>query len=131
VSRTLLNYTLGNGWPELGIPATEIRKVFARLAHQGMDFLLKSRGLHSVEMASGHLAWWFGGDLPNARLPFRWGELKGSRVLRGHASTSHRIAASFPQQTSALTPDRYADPALRVGLCMDFLFCPFTWRRRM
>jgi hypothetical protein len=90
ISRTSLNYVLGNGWPELGIPATEIRKVFASLAHQGMDLLLKSRGLHSFEMASGHQAWWFAGDLPDSRLPFRWGELKGSRVLRG-ASTKRKM----------------------------------------
>ena len=107
VSRTSLNYTLGNGWPELGISATEIRKVFARLAHQGMDLLLKSRGLHSFEMASGQQAWWFGGDLPDARLPFRWGELKGSRVLRG-ASTKRKVQWHFGI-TSQLRggPNRY------------------------
>jgi hypothetical protein len=86
LSRASLSYVLGNGWPELGIPATEIRKVFSRLTHQGMDLLLKSRGLQPFEMASGHRAWWFGGDLPDTRLAFRWGDLKGSRVLRGASS---------------------------------------------
>lgn len=94
VSRASLDYTLGNGWPELGIPAVEIRKVFARLAHQGMDLLLKSRGLHCFEMANGKQAWWFGGDMPDSRLPFRWGELKGSRVLRG-ASTKRKVQWHF------------------------------------
>jgi hypothetical protein len=107
MSRASLNYTLGNGWPELGIPATEIRKVFARLAHQGMDLLLKSRGLRAFEMASGHQAWWFGGDLPDARLQFRWGELTGNRVLRG-VSTKRKVQWHFGI-TSQLRggPNRY------------------------
>lgn len=107
VSRTSLSHALGYGWPELGIPATEIRKIFARLTHQGMDLLLKSRGLHCFEMASGHQAWWFGGDLPDTRLPFRWGELKGSRVLRG-ASTKRKVQWHFGI-TSQLRggPNRY------------------------
>ena len=81
--KTSLNLALGIGWPELGISNGELRKLFSRLANQGMELFLKSRGLQVFEMASGQLAWWFGGELPNGRLPFRWGEVKGSRVLRG------------------------------------------------
>lgn len=94
VSRMPLSYALGNGWPELGIPNTEIRKMFARLAHQGMDLLLKSKGLQPFEMASGQQAWWFGRDLPDSRLPFRWSDLKGSRVLRGE-STKRKVQWHF------------------------------------
>jgi hypothetical protein len=64
--------------------------MFARLANQGMELFLKSRGLQSFEMANGQLAWWFGGELPDTRLQFRWGELKGSRVLRG-ASEKRKV----------------------------------------
>ena len=82
-STTSLNLALGVGWPELGISTTELRKMFSRLANQGMELFLKSRSLQSFEMASGRLAWTFGGELPNTRLPFSWGDVKGSRVLRG------------------------------------------------
>jgi hypothetical protein len=78
-----LSLALGVGWPEIGISNTEMRKMFARLANQGMEMLLKSRGLMSFEMATSRLAWWFGDELPETRLQFRWGEIKGSRVLRG------------------------------------------------
>jgi hypothetical protein len=93
-SRTSLNLALGIGWPTLGISNTELRKMFARLANQGMELFLKSRGLQSFEMANGQLAWWFGGELPDTRLPFRWGELKGSRVLRG-ASEKRKVQWHF------------------------------------
>ena len=53
---------LSVGWPELGIANIEMRKIFTRLATEGMELFLKSRGLHSFEMANGQLAWWFGGD---------------------------------------------------------------------
>jgi hypothetical protein len=56
-----------------------MRKMFARLANAGTELFLKSRGLHSFEMANGQLAWWFGGDLPDTRLAFDWGGVKGSR----------------------------------------------------
>ena len=107
VSSASLSFTLGNGWLELGIPASEIRKVFARLAHQGMDLLLKSRGLRPFEMANGQQTWWFGADLPDARLPFRWNEITGSRVLRG-SSTKRKFQWHFGI-TSQLRggPDRY------------------------
>ena len=36
-----------------------------------------------LRMANGQLAWWFGGEKPDTRLTFRWGDIKGSRVLRG------------------------------------------------
>jgi hypothetical protein len=83
-SRMSLNLALGAGWPELGISNGEMRKMFAGLANQGMELFLKSKGLQTFEMANGRLAWWFGDELPATRLPFRWGELKGSRVLRGY-----------------------------------------------
>ena len=112
VSRTSLNFALGAGWAELGISNTEIRKMFARLAHQGMNLLLKARGLHCFEMANGQQAWLFGGDLPDTRLPFHWGELKGSRVLRG-ASTKRNMQWHFGI-TSQLRggPNRYFGFAL-------------------
>jgi hypothetical protein len=80
-SKMPLSLALGVGWSELGISIDEVRKMFANLANQGMELLLTSRGLHSFEMASGRLAWWFG--VRDTRLAFHWGELKGSRVLRG------------------------------------------------
>lgn len=93
-SRSSLSLALGVGWPELGVSTAELRKMFARLANQGMEMLLKSRGLMSFEMASGQLAWWFGEELPDTRLPFRWGDLKGSRVLRG-VSEKRRVQWHF------------------------------------
>jgi len=88
-SKTLLSDALSVGWPELGISNTEMRKLFTRLANGGMDHLLKSRGLQSFEMANGQLAWWFGSDLPDTRLTFDWGGVKGSRVLRGASEKRH------------------------------------------
>lgn len=84
-SRRSLNQALGMGWPELGISNSEFRKIFARLANQGMDLFLKSKAVRPYEMANGQHAWWFGGELPNSRLAFRWGDLKGSRILRGQS----------------------------------------------
>jgi hypothetical protein len=55
-------------------------------------------------MANGRLAWWFGGDLPDTRLSFDWGVVKGSRVLRGafekrkvqwHFGLLRKIAQAF------------------------------------
>lgn len=82
-SQMSLSLALGVGWSELGISTEEMRKAFANLANRGMGLFLKSRGLPSFEMANGRLAWWFDGEKPDSRLTFRWGELKGSRVLRG------------------------------------------------
>jgi hypothetical protein len=82
-SKALLSDALDVGWPELGIANTEMRKIFTRLANEGMEAFLKSRGLHPFEMANGQLAWWFGGHAPDTRIAFKWGEVKGSRVLRG------------------------------------------------
>jgi hypothetical protein len=82
-SKISLSLALGTGWSELGIPTEEMRKMFANLANHGMESFLRARGLQSFEMASGQLAWWFDGEKPDTRLTFRWGELKGSRVLRG------------------------------------------------
>lgn len=93
-TKTLLGHALGVGWPELGILNTDLRKIFAQLANQGMELFLKSKGLQPFEMANGRLAWWFGGELPDTRLPFRWGDLKGSRVLRG-ASEKRKVQWHF------------------------------------
>lgn len=82
-SKMSLSLALGVGWSELGISTDEMRKMFASLANHGMELFLKSRGLQSFEMANGRLAWWFDGEKPDTRLAFRWGDLKGSRVLRG------------------------------------------------
>jgi hypothetical protein len=108
VSRIPLKYVLGHGWFELGIPAHEVRKVFARLAHQGMELLLKSRGLRSSEMANGSHVWWFGGELPATYLPFRWDKLKGSRVLRG-GSAKRKVQWHFgiTSQLRGGAEDRY------------------------
>ncbi len=93
-SKALLSDVLGVGWPELGIANIEMRKIFTRLANEGMELFLKSRGLHSFEMANGQLAWWFGGDTPDTRLAFNWGGVKGSRVLRG-ASEKRKVQMAF------------------------------------
>jgi len=93
-SKMSLSLALGVGWSELGISVEEMRKMFANLANHGMESFLKSRGLHSFEMANGQLAWWFGGDLPDTRLAFDWGGVKGSRVLRG-ASEKRRVQWHF------------------------------------
>jgi hypothetical protein len=93
-SKTLLSDALSVGWPELGISNTEMRKMFTRLANGGMELFLESRGLQSFEMANGQLAWWFGGDLPDTRLTFDWGGVKGSRVLRG-ASEKRKVQWHF------------------------------------
>lgn len=82
-SKALLSDALSVGWPELGIANTEMRKMFTRLANEGMEAFLKSRGLHSFEMANGQLAWWFGGHAPDTRIAFDWSGVRGSRVLRG------------------------------------------------
>lgn len=50
-SKALLSDALSVGWPELGIESTEMRKMFTRLANEGMEAFLKSRGLRSSEMA--------------------------------------------------------------------------------
>lgn len=119
LSRASLKYVLSQGWPELGIPASEIRKAFTRLAHQGMDLLLKSRGLEPFDMASHNRAWWFGGDLPDTRLAFHWGKLKGSRVLRG-TSSKRKMQWHFGI-TSHLRggPDRYFRIKSHVFLTED------------
>lgn len=78
-----LNLALGIGWPELGVAAGEMRRMFSSLANQGMELFLRSCGLTSYEMAGGRLAWCFTGESMTGRLPFVWGDLKGSRVLRG------------------------------------------------
>jgi hypothetical protein len=57
-------------------------------------------------MANGRLAWWFGGDLPDTRLAFDWGGVKGSRVLRG-ASEKRKVQWHFgitPQYRSGFQP---------------------------
>jgi len=82
-TKALLSDALSVGWPELGIANTEMRKIFSRLANEGMEAFLRSRGLHSFEMANGQLAWCFGGDSSDTRIAFDWGGVKGSRVLRG------------------------------------------------
>ena len=93
-SKALLSDVLSVGWPELGIANIEMRKIFTRLANEGMELFLKSRGLHSFEMANGQLAWWFGGDTPDTRFAFDWGGVKGSRVLRG-ASEKRKVQWHF------------------------------------
>jgi hypothetical protein len=106
VSKTLLSDALGVGWPELGISNTEMRKMFTRLANDGMELFLKSRGLHSFEMSNGQLAWWFGGDLPDTRFAFDWGGVKGSRVLRG-VSEKRKVQWHFgitPQFRTSFQP---------------------------
>jgi hypothetical protein len=50
--------------------------------------------LHSFETANGQLGWWFGGDLPDTRLAFDWGGVKGNRVLRG-ASEKRKVRWHF------------------------------------
>lgn len=105
-SKALLSDALGVGWPELGIANTEMRKVFTRLANEGMAAFLKSRGLHSFEMANGQLAWWFGGRAPATRIAFNWSGAKGSRVLRG-TSEKRKVQWHFgvtPQYRSGLVP---------------------------
>jgi hypothetical protein len=73
---------------------------------------LQSRGLHSFERANGQLAWWFGGELPDTRLAFDWGGVKGSRVLCG-ASEKRKVQWHFgwhfcitPQSRSGSQPRR-------------------------
>jgi hypothetical protein len=113
-SKALLSDALGVGWPELGISNTEMRKMFpgSRMPERKAFWSrgLKSRaevaGLHSFEMANGRLAWWFGGDLPDTRLAFDWGGVKGSRVLRG-ASEKRKVQWHFgitPQYRSGFQP---------------------------
>jgi hypothetical protein len=84
-SRMLLEGALENGWPELGISTQDMRNKFTHIANQGMELLLKARGLKSHEMANKRAAWWFANDLPDSRQSFRWAESKGSRVLRGYS----------------------------------------------
>ena len=84
-SRTLLERALEDGWPELAISTQDMRNKFTHLANQGMELLLKARGLKLHEMANKRAAWWFGNDLPDSRQSFRWAETKGSRVLRGYS----------------------------------------------
>jgi hypothetical protein len=82
-SKAFLSDALRDGWPELGISNIEMRKLFTRLANEGMEAFLRSRGLLSFEMANGQLAWWVGGEAPDTRIAFNWSGVKGSRVLRG------------------------------------------------
>lgn len=84
-TRTLLEGALENGWPQLGISTQDMRNKFTNLANQGMELLLKARGLRLHEMANNRAAWWFGNDLPDSRQSFRWDDTKGSRVLRGYS----------------------------------------------
>ena len=84
-SRTGLEGALEAGWPELGISTQDMRNRFADIANQGMGMLLRSHGLKPQEMANKRAAWWFGSDLPDSRQSFRWGETRGSRVLRGYS----------------------------------------------
>lgn len=105
-SKALLSEVLSNGWPELGIANTEMRKMFTRLANEGMEAFLKSRGLHSFEMANGQRAWWFGGSTPDTRIAFDWSGVKGSRVLRG-SSEKRKVQWHFgvtSQYRSGLVP---------------------------
>ena len=92
----------GAGWPELGISNPEMRKMFTRLANAGTELFLKSRGLYSFEMANGQLAWRFGGDLPDRRLAFDWGGVKGQpcparsfREAEGAMAFRHHSAISY------------------------------------
>jgi hypothetical protein len=93
-SRHNLDDALESGWAELGIPFGEMRKIFTDLANQGMELVFKSKGLLAYEMANGHNAWWFGGELPDSRLAFRWKDDKGSRQLRGY-STKRKVHWHF------------------------------------
>jgi hypothetical protein len=84
-SKTLLDGALEDGWPELGISSHDLRNRFTHLASQGMELLLKARGLRLHEIANRRAVWWFGNDLPDSRQSFRWADTKGSRVLRGYS----------------------------------------------
>jgi hypothetical protein len=97
LSRKPLEEALAGGWADLGISAIELRKKFTFLANQGIELLFRSRGLSEREMASGHRAWWFGTDLPDSRLSFGWGDLKGSRVLRGF-SDKRKVTGTMGSQ---------------------------------
>ncbi|HEY1215048.1 MAG TPA: toll/interleukin-1 receptor domain-containing protein [Bryobacteraceae bacterium] len=84
-SQIVLEAALESGWAELGISTQDMRNRFTHLANQGMELLLKSRGLNAYELASGKTVWWFGNEFPDSRQSFTWSNIKGSRVLKGHS----------------------------------------------
>jgi hypothetical protein len=79
----LLSDALDTGWTEIGITFVDMRRRFADLVNQSLELYFASKGLRPYEMANGHNAWWFGHDLSDTRIPFKWQEDKGSRQLRG------------------------------------------------
>ncbi len=94
-----LDDALESGWTKLQIPVKDFRSMFANLANQALDAHLDAKGLRLYEMANGRKAWWFGANLPDARLSFLWQNAKGSRQLRGH-STKRKVYWHFGVSTS-------------------------------
>jgi hypothetical protein len=79
---------LDEGWQDLHLAARNARPKFTDLARQSFDGFFLAKGLKSVEIASGRLAWW-----PTAsrampkRLRFDWPDgLSGSRQIVGRSN---------------------------------------------
>lgn len=75
---------LDKGWNALGISPYDARNLFADLANQAFEKLLRRRGLKSFEGANGRFAWW--GDIrtvPLTQIPYKWRRWSGRRQIIG------------------------------------------------
>jgi hypothetical protein len=77
---------LNADWSEMGVSVVDARRMYADLMNQALESFLKDRGLLVYEMANGRPARFFGSNLPDTQLPFRWPQDRGSRQLRGFSA---------------------------------------------
>ena len=99
------------GWRGVGIEAPVARRNFADLSRQAADGFFRSRGLHAYSMSEAKQAWFGKADvIPGSRIGFKWGDLSGSRQVRGY-STKRELYWHFRGLCFATTK-RYSRDAL-------------------
>lgn len=97
---------ISEGWPDEGLRWYDATNIFSDLAHQSLERLLTQKQLHPHLLSAKRRAWWAPDEItPAEKVKFQWGDIRGSRQIRGYSEKRRvywHIAPSFAVRTNPI-----------------------------